>query len=305
MRFSNWPNVRHIELGWKERRGRVTRTLCVKLHVTEKTNAIATHERLPKSTRILVPTSKGRYIARRVLTDVVWHAPARLVGTTDFVNPIRAGALIGIPGGEVGTYAGVVRDSSGRLFHLTAGHVVQPFPGDVGVLPILQPPVQSPTIPPNATVEIGQTAGGFVGNRSSGFVDFALIDTTASRPGTSQALDGRLTVPAVLPSNVVAGRPTPVTKFGATTLRTHAVFAGFTQSIVADGLFMTNVMTFRGTDTTVFADRGDSGALVVSDDESTSGMVVGILVGVIEPTPDAPAGRGLVVPFERLPVRPV
>jgi hypothetical protein len=305
-RLMKWPDVHYLELGWKEVDGRVTRRLSVKLHVTRKTDDLAPHERLPKSAKILVPTRAGQYTQRRVPLDVVWHAPATLVASSaDFVNPIGGGALIGVPGGDVGTYTGVVRDASGKRFHLTAGHVVQQFPGEIGPhLPVLQPPAPNPTIPIGADPEFGETVAGFLGNTNSGFVDFALIGRISPRLGTIQPLDGRPVVPTILPSNVVAAGPTRVTKFGAVTGRTHAVFSGVIPSIVIGGLFATNVFAFKGVDPTIFGRRGDSGALVVSDDGPSAGMVVGILFAVSEATPDAPAGRGLVVPFDRLPVRP-
>jgi len=306
LRLINWPNVRQIELGWKERKGRVTSTLSVKIHVAEKTDAIEPHHRLPKSTRVLIPTSRGTYRALRVPTDVVWHSPARLISTpADFLNPILSGAMIGVPGANFGTYAGVVTNASGQRFHLTAGHVVQSFPGSIAAnLPVLQPPVPGGSVPAGGTPQIGETADGFVGNKKSGFIDFALIAGTPVRAGTSRPFDGAVVVPKVLPSAAVVSGPTRISKFGASTGRTHAIFSSVVPATVVGGLFVTNVLAFKGTDDFPFGDEGDSGALVVSNESSSDGMIVGLLFAVSAPTPDAPAGRGLVVPFDRLPVRP-
>jgi hypothetical protein len=63
---------------------------------------------------------------------------------------------------------------------------------------------------------------------------------------------------------------------------------------------VTKVLEFIGAPGRVFATGGDSGALAVSDAAGSQGVIIGILFAATGPTPDAPSGRGYVMPFERL-----
>src|SRR5215472_2887540 len=77
--LSCMPNVERVELGWKERDGKITGRMAVKIYVSEKKADIAEEERIPKTARVLVPAGKGIYKMRRIPTDVVWHAPAEFL----------------------------------------------------------------------------------------------------------------------------------------------------------------------------------------------------------------------------------
>jgi hypothetical protein len=156
-------------------------------------------------------------------------------------------------------------------------------------------------IPPGSTPLFGNTTEGFFGNTAVGFLDYALIQLGAGRACSTDVIDGRVVRRQVLPAAVVMAAPTAATKFGANTGRTDAVFSTRIQSIVIGGVVVTNVLEFKGTSATLFGDNGDSGALVVSRAVQSAGMIIGILIATAPPTPDAPAGRGYVMPFERLP----
>jgi hypothetical protein len=296
------PYVERVELGWKERGGSVTSRLAVKAYVSEKTDDLDPAHRLPHSTRILLPVGRGLYRSARVPTDVVWHAPARFVATPgDLLDPVPGGAMIGVSPERAGTYTCTVRDAAGALFGLTAGHVIQPFQGVIGAgRVVLQPPDPGAPVPAGATEVIGETRGGFFGNTPAGFLDFAVLRLDPHRACVSDPFDGAPLRRQVLPESVVMSGPTPATKFGAFTGRTHGVFSTRITAKVIEGVQVTNVLEFKGTSGPTFGSHGDSGALVVSEAPASAGMVIGILIAVMPPTPDAPAGRGYVMPFQRL-----
>jgi hypothetical protein len=103
--LKSWPNVERVELGCKERGGKVTGRLAVKIYVTEKKLGMAPDETLPKTARVLVPVGKGVFKMRCVPTDVVWHAPASFLAAPfppqeSFFNPIPGGVSIAPPGGN-------------------------------------------------------------------------------------------------------------------------------------------------------------------------------------------------------------
>src|SRR5215471_11559570 len=126
--LSCMPNVERVELGWKERDGKITGRMAVKIYVLEKKADIADGERIPKTARVLVPAGKGIYKMRRIPTDVVWHAPAEFLAAPmpspgDFLNPAPGGASIGVPPEFPGSFGCLVVDRQGRTFAITAGHV--------------------------------------------------------------------------------------------------------------------------------------------------------------------------------------
>ena len=301
-RLRAWPHVERVELGLKERGGAMTARMAVKIYVREKREHPGPGEALPASAYVLVPIGRGLYRRRRVPTDVVWHAPAEFVtAPTDFLNPIDGGAMIGVPAHQFGTFGCVVVDATGNTFGVTAGHVVQTMQGKiVPNLQILQPPVQGPGVPPGASLIFARTASGFFGNTPAGFVDVAILRLTPSRSATTDPLDGMPVVRQILPSALVINNHVPATKIGAATGRTAAVFSAPVSSIVIDGIAVTNVLEFKGLPGQLFAARGDSGALVVSNEPGGPHAVIGILIAAAGPTPDAPAGRGFVMPFERM-----
>jgi hypothetical protein len=297
------PNVERVQLGWKERAGRVTQTLAVKVYVTEKADTLDPGEQVPKSTRILVPIGRGLYRSRRVATDVVWTRPATFVVTPgDFLNPVPGGAMIGVSHDFAGTLTCAVRDGAGRLFALTAGHVVQPFQGPIDAgIPVLQPSDPGAPVPGGGSPLLGETFAGYFGNTKDGFLDFALVRVGGPRKPVSTPFDGLPVVKQLLAPSAVMSGPTPVTKFGAFTGRTHGVFSARVESMTIEGVQVTRVMEFKGISGPVFGSYGDSGSLVVSEAQGSAGMIVGVLIAVAKPAPDAPHGRGYVVPFQRLP----
>jgi len=300
-KLAAWPNVEGVAVGWKERGGRVTSLVSVKIHVREKKTELRDEERLPKTTIILLPVGGGMYESRRVHTDVVWHAPAKFCARPeDFLNPLLGGALLLCTGSKVGTFGCVVRDASGRRFALTAGHVVRQVPGEViRGMAILQPPTEPPDLPPGESTRMGKTSGGFFGNGPNGFVDFALIELRDGRTASGTALDGMPLVGPIVPWGVVNTSQITVTKFGARTCRTDAVFVGPAKPMVIDGVAVNGVYEFKGLSGRLFGEEGDSGALVVSTSPEHPG-IVGVLFAITDVSPDAPGGKGYVFPFERL-----
>ncbi len=307
-RLKAWPNVERVAIGWKEREGRVTARLAVKIYVAEKKGAPSKEEVLPKWTTILVPVGKGMYRSRRVPTDVIWHAPAVFCATpgaqgpTEFLNPIPSGGMVGLPGQVPGTFACMTVNAAGQQFALTAGHVVQAFQGAIGAsIQVHQPPSPPPTMPPGTSTLMGATVQGFFGGTPQGFLDFVLVRLRVGRTGLTDALDGLPVVRQVLPSAFVINNRIRVTKFGAITGRTSATFATLVGSLVVNGINVTNVLEFHGDPGTAFGANGDSGALVVSEAAGTQGRVIGLLIATAPSTPDSPGGRGFVVPFDRIP----
>lgn len=297
----SYPNVERVATGWKERDGLVTRRYSVKIYVREKQENPAEGAWLPRTARVLVPAGKGLYRVRRIPTDVVWYAPASFCALpTDLMNPVLSGGELGAQASNVGTYACMVRDSAGQTFALTAGHVVSGGTGPVTTgLTVRQPVSFSPGISPDDAV-LGKTAGGTIGNGLDGFVDFALIKLTNGRTGSSAALDALTITGEILPPDLAESRRVEVTKFGATTRRTNAVFSRMVKSEVVDGMTVRNVLEFKAVSSQPFGLKGDSGALVVSVESASRGTVVGLLFAATPPTPDAPGGRGFVFPFGRM-----
>ena len=296
------PNVERVELGWKERKGRVTSRMAVKIYVIDKKRVVPLEEQFPKWAHVLVPIGKDLFKRRRVPTDVVWHAPAKFIAAPgDFLNPVPGGGMIGVPGRQFGTYACLAANAAGQTFALTAGHVVQGLQGNV--VPgaqILQPPAPA-AMPPGASPLFGVTTGGFFGNTPQGFLDVALLRLSPQRAATTDTIDNVTVLRQVVPAAVVINNRVPCTKFGAATGRTAAAFSALVSSMMIGGIPVTNVLEFVGVPGGIFAAAGDSGALVVSAIPGTLPVVIGILFAATDPTPDAPAGRGYVIPFERIP----
>ena len=295
------PNVERVAIGWKERKGKVTARMAVKLYVAEKKKTVAAEEQLPKTTPVLVPVGRGIFRRRMVPTDVVWHAPARFVAAPgDFLNPAPSGAMLGIPGHQFGTHACVVANASGQTFALTAGHVVQGLQGKIiPGIQVLQPPVPGPA-PTGESPLFGRTVAGFFGLTPTGFLDVAVIQLLGPRSATTDALDGLHVRRQVMPSQMVINSRIPCSKVGAATGRTFGTFATSVPSMVINGVAVTDVLEFVGLPGHLFAAPGDSGALVVSSVPNAQSFIIGLLFAATPPTPDAPAGRGFVVPFERI-----
>jgi hypothetical protein len=217
------------------------------------------------------------------------------------LKTLRSQTSIGVPTRKAGTYTCVVANSQGQPFAVTAGHVVQGFQGRIAPgVQVLQPPTPSPTIPSGQSLLLGQTIDGFFGNTPQGFLDFALLQILPSRTAVSDALDSLPVRRQIMSSAFVINNAISVTKFGAFTGRTEGVFSAPVTSIVIGGIIVRNVLEFKGINEALFGDQGDSGALVVSASPGSQGLIVGILFATMPPTPDAPSGRGFVLPFERL-----
>jgi hypothetical protein len=308
--LKSWPNVQRVELGWKERGGKITGRAAVKIYVTEKKPGLSPLEMLPKTARVLLPVGKGMYKMRRLPTDVVWHAEASFLAAPfappgSFFNPVPGGVSVGVPGSQVGTYTCLVANAQGNVFAVTAGHVIQAFQGQTtSGLQVFQPP--SPA--PNGNPLFAVTNTGFFGNapNGAGFLDFALMDIDPARSALSDPLDHGPLVRQVMSAAFVVNNKIPMTKFGAATGRTFGVFSAPVTTIVIAGVVVTKVLEFIGAPGQMFATGGDSGALAVSDAAGSQGEIIGILFAATGPTPDAPSGRGYVMPFERLTgLRPV
>jgi hypothetical protein len=300
------PGVERVDLGWKERGGRLTARMAVKIYVAEKRPNVDAQDEIPRWAKVLVPVGRGMYKTVRVPTDVVWHASPYFCAADDFVDPVLGGVSVGVPGQQAGTYTCRVTDTAGDEFAMTAGHVVQGFQGKVVAgLQLQQPPNPAAVIPPGSSSLLGTTADGFFGDVTDGFLDFALIEIDAGRHASTDSLDGGTVKLQTVSAATVVNDRVSVTKMGAATGRTEAAFSTVVKSITIQGVTVRNVLEFKGVPGPVFGASGDSGALVTSTSSSSLGLIVGILVAATSPTFDAPAGRGFVVPFERLPgVRP-
>jgi hypothetical protein len=300
------PNVASVSIGLKERRRKVTGRICVKIYVRTKPpkRRIPVAERLPATTRVLLPIGRGLYKMKRVPTDVVWYVtPQFCAAPNDVLNPLAGGAELGLALTNIGSYACMVADAQGQRFALTAGHVISGArQGAVQVNLNVRQPLSGAATPAQAF--LGRTAGGFFGATVEGFLDFALIRLDQHRSGQSIALDGVQHSAAVLSETAVVGQQTNATKFGAATLRTHGVFSRPVPSESIDGVTVTKVYEFKGAPGAPFGGRGDSGSLVVSTDPTTRGAIIGVLFAAMPPTPDAPGGRGFVFPFGRIRMRP-
>jgi hypothetical protein len=303
------PNVERIAIGWKEVAGKVTSRRAVRIYVTTKQpEPVSATERLPKTTRVLLPIGKGLYRTVRLPTDVVWHAPAALcTAAADFFNPVLGGALLAGPEQDSGTFACMVLDAQNQRLALTAGHVIQPnVVGHVSAgQAVSQPPTVPAALPPGAMLRVGRTVDGHFGNESGLFRDFALIELE-DRAGRSEPFDNVLSPTSTVLSFAIVSslaKQLTVTKLGASSGRTRAQFVEVTPSVKLGPVTAMSVYQFNGLPETPgppFAQKGDSGALVISDSPDTRGQIVGLLVGKEDGSEGAPRGRGYVVPFERL-----
>lgn len=295
------PGVERVDLGWKERSGRLTARMAVKVYVAEKLPKVDAETEIPRWAKVLVPVGGGMYRTVRVPTDVVWHASPYFCAADDFFDPVLGGASIGVPGQQAGTYTCRIVDTAGQEFAMTAGHVVQGFQGKVVVgLQLQQPPNATAVIPVGSSSLLGTTADGFFGDVTDGFLDYALIEIDAGRHASSAPFDGGTVKLQTVSAATVVNDRVSVTKLGAATGRTDAAFSTVVKSITIQGVTVRNVLEFKGVPGPVFGASGDSGALVTSTSSTSLGRIVGVLVAATPPTFDAPAGRGFVVPFERL-----
>ena len=304
-RLLSFPNVRRIGIGVKEVAGKLTRRYCVKIYVTAKKKRIRESDALPKHAYVLVPIGRGLYRKRRLATDVVWFAEAGFCkGPADFLNPLEGGAQIGAPGAGPGTFTCMVEAANGAILALTCGHVMNAGPGPVPTnRPVTQPMVLPPGSPPGTSILLGRTRGGAFGNIPDGFLDFCVIELRTGRGGVSTPLDGLGVSDVILTPEQVVQNRVRVSKFGAVTRRTQGVFSRVVQSEDIEGINVRNVYEFKGMNGQAFGQKGDSGALVLCEAPSFPGAIVGILFATAPATPDAPEGRGFVMPFGRLPVK--
>jgi hypothetical protein len=299
-----WPGVERVALGIKEVKGRLTGRNCVKIYVRNKGARLAhPSHKLPAKARVLLPVKRGIFKSRWLPTDVVNAGTVSLsAAASDFFNPILTGAEIGPSGGmERGTHACMVRDTASNLLCLTAGHVVSSSAGDVPPdLPVNQPLNPPPGIP-QGDIFLGETVAGFVGNQPLiGFVDWATIRLQPPRTGVNTAWDPRLTFTRRVLSmkEVVNGHPS-VEKLGGATQFTTGGFSARIPELTFTGGVARDVLEFKGDGPGPIAQKGDSGALVVSRSAGSAGAVVGILFAVQDP-PEEPGGRAYVFPLERL-----
>jgi hypothetical protein len=298
----NFPNVRQVAIGVKEIKGKMSRRFSVKIYVTKKKKRIHVKDQLPKYARVLVPIGRGLYRTRRVPTDVVWFAEATFCSApTDYLDPIASGALMAVPAGAVATYCCMVQSSTGEKFALTCGHLLRNTPGPVPTnRPITQPQVLPPGSPPGLSLLLGRTRGGGFGDTPDGFVDACTIQIRNGRSGITFPLDGMPLLNQVLAVDTVVNNRLSVSKFGAITGRSYGEFSNYTSHEIG-GIAVRNVYEFKSVPGQPFGQPGDSGAMVVCMNAPLQGAVVGILFATRPPTPDAPEGRALVMPFGRLP----
>jgi hypothetical protein len=202
-----------------------------------------------------------------------------------------------------GTHGCLVRRrTDGRQFLLTAGHVVSSTPGNVPPQRIVfQPKASSP----NPALIVGPTVLGFIGNHvgAGGHMDAVLYDLNNPQRSATNESFTHLPAPTGILSVAATVQQRPaVLKVGAVTGQTLALFSTFHQRFddptTAQTFF--NVMEF-GLDPQNpppngrVADRGDSGALVISRSAGSTGLIVGLLFAV-----SMDFTRFLVVPFERI-----
>lgn len=292
------PGVMAVGIGFKERGGRVTRRIAVKIYVARKRRKVSDFHRLPKSTLISVPGRGKRPRRLRVPTDVVRLAPVALCVTpTDLLTPAPSGAYLW--GTAPGTCTCRVRDASGATLGLSVAHLFGDNVGDVAAnRRVRQPRYVPPGLPAGTTTSLGLTTGGHYGNVNDAFVDYVLF-TVDPRGATSVPLDG-LSAPAGVMSSASITGTLRVTKYGATTLRTYGELVTHVPSVDVNGLVVLNVYEFRSSDANAFADLGDSGALVVSTQPGSAGRVVGPLFAVSK-VGTAAGWRAFVFPFDRIP----
>jgi hypothetical protein len=287
-KLSAVPGVVAVAVGFKERGGRVTRRVAVKIYVTRKRAKVAKAQRVPKSTLVVVPGRGQRTRRLRVPTDVIRLAPIELcAGPSDVWTPVPGGAYLW--GTGPGTFACRVRDAHGNTRGLSVSHL---FVNASGALAANRPVSQ----PRDA--DLGVTTTGHYGNVNGAFVDYALF-TIDPRNASSVPLDGLSAPAGVMPASAITGT-LAVTKYGATTLRTSGQLVTHLPAVVVNGLVVLNVYEFRSTDASAFADLGDSGALVGSTQPGSVGRVVGLLFAVSKVGTEA-EWRAYVFPFDRIP----
>ena len=305
-RLRSFPGVVSVGLGLKERAGKLTGRRVVKIYVREKRTSLPPHERLPGCVRVLVPVGRGTYRSRWLPTDVVELSRiVRAAGNHDLLNPVSSGAEIGLiaASGGPGTFGCVVRiGSASRL--LTAGHVLRDSGGAVPKdIQVYQPQPQFP----REDWLLGPTTDGFVGNelRSNGYVDAALVElSNPNRSATNTAWDPRVgPLRGFLTADAVQNDKTAVHKVGARTGYTLGDFSAFharlIDEVASDGY--NNVLEFLVSDsepTAVLAERGDSGAVLVSRASSSAGRIAGLLFAV-----STDGRRAFAIPFDRLVAR--
>ncbi|MGA2260154.1 MAG: hypothetical protein ABSH28_01825 [Acidobacteriota bacterium] len=297
IRFRRWPGVERVGLGMKEIRNRHTKKYSVKIYVREKGEPADPGHRFPAKTRVLLPVGKGMFKTRWVPTDVVAARTVVLCsGASNYFDPIRAGAQIGRPGNEVGTLACIVKDSSGNLLGLTAGHVVSSSSGPVPKDNLVDQPLDSAS-----ASRLGYTVDGFVGNQDSiGYVDWATVTLERRQFDGNRAWEPAFTfTKQILPeADITNGAPAAETLGGFTNERRRGTFsARFWEVTLKSGEVLHNLTEFASEAGTTLAQRGDSGALVVSRANGSDGEVIGIVCAASDP----PDNRAYVVPFARIP----
>lgn len=295
-RLAAIPGVVAIAVGFKERRGVLSRRVSVKIFVSRKRQRVAKGNMVPRSTVVLVPV-RGRMKRVRVPTDVIRIAPLELCASpSDRWEPVPGGALV--LGTRPGTFACRVRDAAGMPRGLSVSHLfASTGPLSAGRV-VRQPTEVPPGSPAGTTTQLGLTTRGHRGNLNNKFLDYSLF-SLEPRGGRTTPLDGLHPPSGVLPESSITGS-LKVTKYGATTLRTFGVLASHMPTVTAGGQVARDVYDFRSADGRAFADSGDSGALLVSTQTGSMGRVVGLVFAVSKVGKDAD-WRIFVFPFARIP----
>ena len=290
----SYKGVSAVGVGLKEVQGTLTRKRCVRIYVRKKLATGECDEALPKSTRVLVPIGGGHYITRRLPTDVIHLSRVRLAAGP--LNPVPVGAQVQRRGGGRGT-AGLPVRRAGQLFMLTAAHVLKvPFGRSLPSNPSARIDVFQPSVLPIPRWRFGAVQGAIHGSSSTkGAIDAGLI-RPQGRALTSKSVLGKLTRPGPpLPARACLGLK--VHKEGAKTKHTVGICGS--QPIAVripegpNGHLYHGVLDVKG-EGGVFAQKGDSGAVVLSRDPNSVGRVVGILFAA------GNDGRGFVIPFGRI-----
>jgi hypothetical protein len=301
-RLKSYPGVRSVALGHKEKGGKLTRRVSVKIYVEKKKPASKVgKEQLPRTAVVLWPVDRLHYRARRIITDVVEVKRFSLaVSPCEYFPRVPVGAQIGcggiVPTGP-GTQGCVVRRAADNATLLmTAAHVVAANPGPVAPnTPVFQPDGPIPRF------SVGRTIGGFFGNipQLGVYVDTALYEVTNTQRSAANTswnqqmppVRGSLSLAEICQARL------PVEKTGAATGYTMGQFSTFHREYPDPDLgHLLQVLEYVSVSPNLpLADHGDSGAVVVSAAPSSRGAVIGLLFAV-----SSDGQSAFVVPFDSI-----
>lgn len=298
-RLAALPGVVQVSVGAKERAGRATRELCIRVYVKAKRalNDLTDYERIP-------PEIDG------VPTDVIVDEPAhRLDEDTTEHRPLKGGICISnniiaskvtMQGKEAviafGTFGCVAtRTSNRKAVLLTNWHVAMAHEGSIGA-PIFQPGlastegVQPPDTPLRPTTKDGMIAT-IVDAIHTDRVDAAIAELDVSSCCRCCGLDFRNEINGLSengrpPSSRMVGMrvavPTKaVFKVGITTGRKEGIVVDMHKSLpqfdLGNGVKNDFVeqMVIAAVQEEEFSLPGDSGSVIVDED----GYIVGLLFG--------------------------